>query len=455
MNNQDVFRKLKNFASKITIHYVWIVVLGFYINSYYGYSQTQTSVFKVDDSWCTKKTIGIGEHCFGDFTGGLHFNFDHPWLTDSALSYPPLSTLYFKVFALIDFRIHQENAALYLHFLVLTICLAIPILHLSIVEFASTKKFRIILLTALFANNIVLIEIDRSNNIVLIFPLLYFFYLKLLKHDYSQASIFLILMILLRPQFILLSLFFLLRKKYRIFFTNTLFSAAILLLSFLLFPWKYLKTNIFSWAENTISYGQSTDLPMLYPTNWSFLNFYYLVKTLVLGKFPLEFSDHSGVVSGPKEGLIVLILYMGLTFAGLKYISNKINDFTLLTLILPLILLVPGVTYSYYLIFLLIPIIFVATLLGNQDFAVSQSGYSDQVISFTKMILSTKIPLIGTVVFLYCILLPWPINWNLLGFLQLSNSGLIGVNWSVATLMLPLLHWVLILKLFQTGEKIN
>jgi hypothetical protein len=180
-----------------------------------------------------------------------------------------------------------------------------------------------------------------------------------------------------------------------------------------------------------------------------------LVKTLVLGKFPLEFSDHSGVVSGPKEGLIVLILYMGLTFAGLKYISNKINDFTLLTLILPLILLVPGVTYSYYLIFLLIPIIFVATLLGNQDFAVSQSGYSDQVISFTKMILSTKIPLIGTVVFLYCILLPWPINWNLLGFLQLSNSGLIGVNWSVATLMLPLLHWVLILKLFQTGEKIN
>ena len=436
--------------SNLVIAYCFSSAISMFLSSYFGYKLTESLIFSVNDGWCNPISDGIGNHCFGDFYSFMNGDIYKPW-TEGKTAYSPLAVLYFIPFKEVISYFGFTKLTLYIHLFILLFCMTFPILHLYLSQRIKKGAEITSISFAMCLSAPALMAFDRGNNIVLCVPFLYLFFIKTLENSHS-AQIYLIFLIALRPQFALFLLLPIFHKKWKetsiLIFGS--FSAYVLL--FLVFGLNNMKINIESWVRNLTSYQSTVPLPMFFPSNWSFSNivsmFASSVNSALNGGF-LSPNDNFQINAQILRILPITFLVILLILIFFK--KNIITDFEFLTLLTISILLTPGVTFSYYLVLLLVPILFV--YLADSSMLTSENNRNLVDTQFRENILSlvkSKTKKMAFLLILFSILIPWSIPWFVIGINRDLPYAFISITWTFSTF--ALFFWFCSI-LFSTGGK--
>jgi hypothetical protein len=421
-----------------------------FLSSYFGYNLTESLIFSVNDGWCNPISDGIGSHCFGDFYSFMNGDIYKPW-TEGKTTYSPLAVIYFIPFKVVISYFGLTKLTLFIHLVILFFCLTFPVLHLYLKQRIKKGPEITSITFAMCLSAPALMAFDRGNNIALCVPFLYLFFTKTLENSQS-AKIYFILLIALRPQFALFLLLPLFRKKWKetaILIFGSLSTYALL---FLFFGLSNIKTNIESWVQNLTNYQSTVPLPMFFPSNWSFSNVVSMFASSInsaLNGGLLTPNDKFQINSQILRILPIIFLVFLLFVMFVK--KNVITDFEFLTLLTISILLAPGVTFSYYLVLLLVPILFVyfadsslLTIENNGNLV--ETYFRENILNLVK----SKTKKIAFLLILFSILIPWSIPWFVIGISRDLPYAYISMTWTFSTF--ALFFWFCSI-LFSTGGK--
>lgn len=388
----------------ITYSYLIVSALGILVTSYLGISYSESISSKVVDDWCDPNSEGVGKHCFSDFYSVVEIkHFSEPWSRGS--TYPPLAILISKLFSTLGTENSRIGLIAYLS--VGLMALIIPVIHLK--KARIIKKVRNVLtvgITVICAGPS-LMALDRGNNVLFLFPVVYFIYVYACQNKFGKVSALIVVGALIKPQMIVLFIVPMLNQKIRpvligtsiYLFTNTLL--------FCFFPGNYLQ-NIGTWVGNLQGYQTYPGMPSL--GNYSFANAIGLIfgftKVLTQGATVGEVF-RPGLTSTTVSILSVAYLIVVTTMLALRRaaLDPKIQ----LLIGSSLIILVPGTSFGYYLIFLLVPLLFMEVSNDNtgQDFAPKREReeFLFRINRITRISLS--------ILFLL-VIPPWPFQWGML-----------------------------------------
>jgi hypothetical protein len=410
--------------------------ISLFLSSYFNYNLTESLIFNVNDGWCNPKVDGIGNHCFGDFYQFMNGDFNNAW-TEKKTAYSALGVLYFLPFKLFITHFGATKIALIIHLSILLFCIIFPVLHLKLSQ--QIKKGTEIksLGSAILLSAPALMAFDRGNNVVLCVPFLYLYFLKTIERKKS-APIYGIVLVALRPQFALFVLFPLFRKNWKETFTWIFGSISAYLVFFSFFGFNKIMINIESWIQNLTNYQSTVPLPMFFPSNWSFSNVFSMFVSSMNSTSKGEFLTPNDSYQINVQILRILPIIFLITVFILIFIKkSKINDFEFLSLLTILILLTPGVTFSYYLVLLLIPILFVyladSHILDiDKDKELIRFQFHENILSLVK----SKTRRIAFISILFSILIPWSVPWFLIGINRDLPYAVISMSWTLSLFIL-------------------
>ncbi len=352
----------------IFIAFIFSLFSVLYLPSYYDINLTETISYYVSDSWCPQSEDGIGYHCFGDF----YYNFtvansQNPWATSLGIPYPPLSIYYSKPFTLIGNYFGNERA-LILNLVLSIFSLLSPIIFLRIKKIITNNDVFIQTMIIILSSPVIMV-LDRGNNIVILFPFLFFLYYCALKSNYKAFSILLLFCVLYRPQFILFILIFLHKREFKQFFKLLFLYILSILSSFILYP-SDIFNGIKKWISSLTQYDALSSDPNFWPVNYSLRGSLELINHMISSNessfnmnFAFSFFNTTFII-GCFTLFLILVLYRSTT------------PFEILVLLTLLSILAPGLTYQYYLIFLLIPLIYVINFESFPEIKITISSYS-------------------------------------------------------------------------------
>jgi len=236
--------------------------------------------------------------------------------------------------------------------------------------------------------------IDRGSTSFLLFPLLYFLYIFLQNRKLRESSIIFILLVLWKPQtmilFPVLLTVFGVKQVIRI----VIFSILSLISSFVAYPTTILE-NMRQWFLNSSQYNNYQPIPL--PGNYSLINFLAFMRNGFAWLFnpKLPFTKSMGVKLDPGLVSIFSLIFTVLVVSLLLLNARQISLERMMTYSITFLIVTPGTTFGYYLTLLNIP-----SLIINGDIEITYGGLA-------KIERSLKL-------FLVLLIIPaWPITWKL------------------------------------------
>jgi hypothetical protein len=416
--------------------YLFAVLAGIFISSYFQISLISMLSFNVTDGWCNSKTQGIGEHCFGDFYYPLTFsNQDNPWDTGSN-PYPPFAQMIFKPFAILVERFPASPLALllYLGFMILAIMIIPTHLYLTRKIGAINSIF---LGVVVLSTTPVIVGLDRGNILVFCVPILYFFLHFEREGDSKRAFISWTMLVLIKPQFALLGLIFIRNSNLKGLVKRLMLCSVIFITSFLLYPVGIIE-NMKSYQKQLFEYQDYGTLGSVFPVNVSIENGLSLVDVF----FETKFAEGAFFVN-----LAVLMFTIVVTFRSPATLRTST---VLPILLLPIV--IPQTSWHYYLVVLVPFFIFAITNPGY-----SRGGTIDALDSNLEVRLQNYWQL-GLAGWAFLLFVPWAFPWHVFGsgntYFGTSN---ISMHWAVVIWSLPvyLIGSLIYNESFKTRYSIN
>jgi hypothetical protein len=383
-----------------------LFILTFFLGSYSNFNLAQSLSFYSSDGWCLGDKILFGPHCFGDF--GLPLTQlaagTDVWTHSPPSNYSALTNIIFKLFHQIYLSSgYDQTLVLYL--------ISILFSYIYIVQDAtkglpSNKRILVMTLIGL-SSPALLITLDRGNSVGFIALPLYLF-LKSGMHGRNKSLLFWgILLVLMRPQFVLIILIFTFFKKWSLVMRFIVLTALTYILTFAI--WDFDKTiiNLKLFFFSLVRYS---DIPIgiLWPYNYSIAN----SITLAFNKFGLNNSE---LASNIVYVIIIMGIYSFVLSLSRKITEPNIQFLVTSCLVLPLCFLIPKTSYSYY-----------ATIPYVIFFAIIRSDEINKIKDM-HILRSSRLYLLATAV----TILPWliPVSTSLgIGYLNLIQS-FIGFFW--------------------------
>ena len=334
-----------------------VVAYGVLLTSYLGLIYTESFSALMMDSWCDPKTEGMGNHCFSDFYSVREIsNSKNPW--ESGSTYPPLPILVVKAISKLGGGHSRLQLLIYLTTLIFS--LLVPFFHMKKHTLLGKSPINIKLLILIFCSGPFLMSLDRGNNVVYLFALTYFVYFHSTKFEFSLASYFIVAASLIKPQMILLLLILVINNKILILIKATLIYLIVNISLFLCFSIE-IWSNLMEWVKNLSGYQTYAGVPSL--GNYSFANSIGLFK----GIFGLLTSDIGvnrifrpgmdsksvGLLSGFYLLTIILLMF---------WRRNSLDIRIQLFILTCMIIIVPGTSFGYYVLLLLVPLLFLETI---------------------------------------------------------------------------------------------
>jgi hypothetical protein len=398
------------------------ILAGILLSSYLRYPISESISYQINDAGdtCLPKTEGIGGHCFSDFYLPMRLaNLDSPW-SNSNVPYPPVGLAVFKPFSYMNEVVPGHLALISYLLLILTI------LAVTVIYFAKRLKLSggiSSLIFLLFLTSAPIITtIDRGNNIFLILPILFYMSLNLQKEKRKYFIIAGLIIVLIKPQFVLLGLFFAVQKEWRNLFAWLSATGIGIIGSFILYP-RGVVGNFLHWAYHLLLFQEYRPFGELYPVNISLNS---LIES-TLKMLSLEVNR-----------LFISAFVLTLLTVALIAISRTIthrNQLETFLLILLIPILFVGTSFHYYLIVLLLPLAFLTA-----------QAFEEEIFKEYELrnLVSTKLKTIAIASsFIFC-LLPWSIPWVLF-FETTSTEGMnISVTWTLARFLLCLTFMLLV-----------
>jgi hypothetical protein len=385
------------------------IPLLIFLPSYYNFNASESLSLYVIDGWCNPGQ-GIGVHCFGDFFYTFRFTeMINPW-SNGFNPQPPLGTFFYQIFSW--FTVENPNSKIpLLVYLIGSICAALfPAWHLGWKNRKSLfLTFSLSLATLTFAP--VLVAFDRGSNQLLMVPFVYLFVRGVLDSNTRRIFLFGIILVLIKPQMVLLGIVFLLNRDFRNTIKWGLISAAVTLSSFLLYPSGYLK-NLKDYFQQLIVYQDYIPAGAIFPVNISISNLWSTFHRMYFELFPS--TEHLDSAESWKYYSPIVTLAILTIVAVVSWFSGpQKSRLTKSVIAVSLPALIPNVSFHYYLCVFLTTylILFVEGLESfNPGSKVKSAHQNFNTAGFIGGRIR-RILLLGSSVFLF---VPWPLPWSLI-----------------------------------------
>ena len=413
MNN---FTRISSTALSVAIF--WALLIPGYIG------QTPSRVFSyyINDGTCDPEIQGIGVHCFGDFYYNIAVGrLDNPWASVPNPN-PPLMQLFHTMFAPVSGN--RIGLLLYLTFLMtLTLTPLILIARNRIIPSHECSLLMIFVLTC----SPVLIAFDRGSFSIAFFPLTFLLFYSHVKNQKLKENIILTLMVLLKPQMILFNLILIRTRP-----LGSVVKVLVLQVLVSIFSFRLYGGNIFDlskqYIQQAIIYQNYTPWGSLFPVNISITNFIGAPLRV------LELEERLFLL----RILLTAVIMTFLLFKLYKH-KNRIGPLESFTLVTLTVILLPGVSFPYYLCLLLTPI--TLTLISRFNHNSDEADFISKNRSASQF---GKISLI-------LLFIPWTIPLSVI-LPESIDSYLfanVGLNWYPG---LMLLHLFYLSILIQSGR---
>jgi hypothetical protein len=407
------------------------VLSGILLTSYLQYPFTEGVSYQLDDSGtaCQAISEGIGPHCFSDFYLPMNLsNLNSPW-NISNVPYPPLGLAIFKPFAFLHsaFPGHLSLVAYLLFaFSIITTSAVYISKKLNLSGRSSSLIYLIIILSAP-----VITILDRGNNTFLVLPALSYMALNLEHEKRKNFIIAGIFIVLIKPQFVLLGVYFLVLREWKNLFAWISATTIGIVISFVLYPIDILN-NFLYWAYHLLLFQQYTAFGEKYPVNVS-------LNSLV--EIYLEFVG----VEIKRELISVTVISLLMISIWAIYRSVHIRShYEIFTIVMVIPVLFVGTAFHYYLFVLLIPMsVLIAQAAG--EVPIGKFDISN--------LISSRIRASLLLVTVTSCLLPWSLSS---GLLMARGSGLgtnISLTWEVARIALAATFTLLVFVPMKLGPK--
>jgi hypothetical protein len=409
--------------------------VGVLYSSYIGLTYSEIISAPVIDGWCEPRTQGIGKHCFGDFYAPITISStSNPWNSPfplDGIAYTPLSFTYFNVISADLVLGLGQKLPLYLNLVFTIFALGFPGMHIFLQKVKNGFSGKWIL-AVLLTSTPSLIMIDRGSNNFILVPLLYMYFVKIRQGKFAQAFALLFAMSLWKPQMLLFGFLLISFFGIRKFSFGILLTISGLLLSFVLYP-KSMLVNIIDWVENSRAYQTYAPSPSI--GNYSFASFVGLLEStwrkltnpgqsFTLFESPLSMNEVSLI------SLVFGILAFGILFLARKHLNANYQFLAITVFFLQL----PGTTFGYYLVFLLLPLLFM--IVDNEFVYVVGSLKALNYVVYGAL--------------LFAMVPAWPVNMKVLGIDPTGMFSASGITWVISHLLLSILSVLLILDILLT-----
>lgn len=321
-------------------------------------------MFPVSDGWCTPSLEGIGDHCFGDFWTSIRLFDDpsSPWSNAYGLHHPraPSGMLPEVPSWAIWHVTGSPRLALATFLAALVIALAIPALAI-VRSFSPSLRWLPFMLIGV-ASLPTIMSLDRGASSGFAVPFMVWAVWAFFRNRPTQLLVAVVAAAAVRPQYVLLALRFLPWRDFRRILLACLGVGATVLLGFAVWPGDRL-ANISAWWNNTTAFSAYTPLSAPDPANYSAAKSAWTLLDIgnhLLGPIASVASSlQASLVNRPSLVGIVLAV---VTTALLWVYGSRVNPFLVTLVVLYLPMAVPGVSWSYYSVF--VPVLAAAVLLN-------------------------------------------------------------------------------------------
>jgi|688.fasta_scaffold263541_2 hypothetical protein len=346
---------IKNYFFETYLYtYIIFGVVAVFISSYGGYKLSQVLSHPIIDNGCTEKIPGVGQHCWGDFSGPLIFSsLEKPW-SGGINPYPPFATLLFKPFAYLANNVTIPNLSLFVFLFLCIVAASYPPIHLFFTKEIGLKRLAQGLLIMLSAAPI-LVAFDRGNFLLLLIPLIYHT-IKSGISDHPSFSLFVSTLICFRPQFSILLFIPLINKQYRKFFISICSSISMFIASFLIFPTNFIE-NITSYFGTLLKYQNYQFVGVPWPVNVSINNTLMTIYRSLVEVFSPERARAMEGTWSFIPSLLILTIVLALILIRREKLRS-LSRFEKVFFFASLSILLPNVSFSYYLVYLPILLLF-------------------------------------------------------------------------------------------------
>jgi hypothetical protein len=196
------------------------MLTGWILSSYYRVDLAGSLMYKANDGWCRPDIEGIGVHCFGDFNERLNPSKYDQWeVYPNNLELTPVGPFITSLANLVS-GVTSPKIVLVVFYIMAILFLAYPIFNATKGMSSVIRIF--VLSTFCFSTYPVLVLLDRLNYLLFSVPILYFVYKKCIENSDKNLTFVLVLLAIIKPQFAILSLLYLIRgdvrKFVRVFF---------------------------------------------------------------------------------------------------------------------------------------------------------------------------------------------------------------------------------------------
>lgn len=341
----------------------FLLTLNLFISSYFGRNLLQLFIFHPSDGWCLNNQRGLGVHCFGDFganlisaSQGLDYFYGSNSLTRQ---YPPMNYYLYSFFHWLATNTSYK-VSLLLFLMIMSAGILIPILF--ILRKAKLPAFKIVVITlGSFSLLPIIFTLDRGNSVGLAIPFLFFYIYQ--KESASKFKRLFLISILsnIKPHFALILLLRFRLRKWRESAEELIAVAASYALFFFIGSPANTVMNITNFFNAILNYGK-IDLNQQYPYNYSFTQGVHNIAT---GIFQVQASQATTSLYANLLAVLVMILIV--------WKKENLGHPATAALLLPLIMLIPGLSYPYYSI-VLIPILIAKTNIFDLHFPMEIGG---------------------------------------------------------------------------------
>jgi hypothetical protein len=409
---------------------LYVVGLGvafFYallIPGYLGQVPSRIFSYYVNDGTCDPKIQGVGIHCFGDFYYNVATgNLDNPWASIPNPN-PPLMQMFYEPFSSIS---TNSRSGLLIYLLLMLILCLTPFIFMHRKKIISGSKINQLFLLFLTCSP-TLIAFDRGSFSIVFFPLTFFLLHAHINHQYKTESFLLVLMVALKPQMIFFNLILLRHQSIKKLGKITIIQVLFVVLTFLLYS-RNLFDMIKFYLNQVLRYQEYTSWGSLFPLNLSLTNF--IGTPLKIFEIKQDFLH--------LRGLLTILLILIVVYKLFKY-KRTLSNLEFFTLVSLSIILLPGVTFAYYLSLLMTPILFGIVCYINKE--------ADEI----KFISKSNLSIISGLVSLILLFIPWtiptssvlPESMNLFAFAE------VGLNWYPGVVFLHLFFLSALVKAGKT-----
>lgn len=325
-----------------------VMITSIYIIShYYNFDAISSLGYVTNDGWCDTEVTGIAGHCFGDYSLLPHFIVEeNPWNLNlfGPWNYPAASMLPAYIFYTLGVVFNSQFVGLICYLVAMAISISIP----GIWAVRKVRATFAIPIAAVFGCLSVpaMMALDRGNSVGFAVPVFLWFLISLGRDKYWQTSISILILTMIKPQFVLLILVLILFGKLKEFFVTFTAIAGVSIAAFAIWPRDFPGTIIQAF-HNTISYTTGVSMTSVWPSNASLTKGIYwweLGFRQFLGKETIDtWTDgHQGLAAG---------IFICFTLVLLFIVRKSIGKIGAGIVLIALASMSTPISWSYYLVF--------------------------------------------------------------------------------------------------------